>query len=276
MVSSRLVLSFGFGRADVVSNASTSQRRTATQGIKRNSLQSRPTCSRASAHRLQPAADRGTDVSRLRRRSRGRGLPQRRDRRVSDRELPHARAARRAGSRASNGSLQRHSDATGKAAAPICPNLIVHRSNARLQTICGFAAAQARDRHHQRRLAGGGVWRRCMMPARWCSPMSPAIRHAERAVEAGADGLVLLTAGAGGQTGWLNPFVFVRAVRALLRRADRARGRHQRRPRACARREALGCDLAYMGTKFIATHESMADASATRRCWSRAAPTIFC
>ena len=43
-----------------------------------------------------------------------------------------------------------------------------------------------------------------------------SIRHAERAVAAGADGLVLLTAGAGGQTGWLNPFVFVRAVRAFF------------------------------------------------------------
>jgi nitronate monooxygenase len=36
------------------------------------------------------------------------------------------------------------------------------------------------------------------------------IRHAQRAAEVGADGLVLLTAGAGGQTGWLNPFAFVR------------------------------------------------------------------
>ena len=43
-----------------------------------------------------------------------------------------------------------------------------------------------------------------------------SIRHAERAVAAGADGLVLLTAGAGGQTGWLNPFAFVRAVRAFF------------------------------------------------------------
>ena len=40
-------------------------------------------------------------------------------------------------------------------------------------------------------------------------------RHAEKAVAAGVDGLVLLTAGAGGQTGWVNPFAFVRAVRAF-------------------------------------------------------------
>ena len=86
-----------------------------------------------------------------------------------------------------------------------------------------------------------------------------SIRHAERAVEAGADGLVLLTAGAGGQTGWLNPFVFVRAVRAFfdgpIVLAGGIGDGH-----ALRAAEALGCDLAYMGTKFIATRESMADA----------------
>ena len=74
----------------------------------------------------------------------------------------------------------------------------------------------------------------------------------------GADGLVLLTAGAGGQTGWLNPFVFVRAVRAffdgpIVLAGGIADGH------ALRAAQALGCDLAYMGTKFIATAESMAD-----------------
>jgi len=86
-----------------------------------------------------------------------------------------------------------------------------------------------------------------------------SIRHAERAVAIGADGLVLLTAGAGGQTGWLNPFVFVRAVRAFfdgpIVLAGGISDGH-----ALRAAEALGCDLGYMGTKFIATRESMADA----------------
>jgi nitronate monooxygenase len=69
-----------------------------------------------------------------------------------------------------------------------------------------------------------------MMPVRWCFADVASIRHAERAVAAGADGLVLLTAGAGGQTGWLNPFVFVRAVRAFFD-GRWCCGRHQRRPR---------------------------------------------
>jgi nitronate monooxygenase len=39
------------------------------------------------------------------------------------------------------------------------------------------------------------------------------LHHAERAIAAGVDGLILLTAGAGGQTGWLNPIAFVGSVR---------------------------------------------------------------
>src|SRR6202041_3072711 len=84
-----------------------------------------------------------------------------------------------------------------------------------------------------------------------------SVRHAERAVDAGADGLVLLTAGAGGQTGWLNPFAFTRAVRRFFSGpivlAGGVSDGH-----ALRAAQTLGCDLAYMGTKFIATHESMA------------------
>ena len=70
---------------------------------------------------------------------------------------------------------------------------------------------------------------------------------------------MLLTAGAGGQTGWLNPFAFVRAVRRffagpLVLAGGIADGQ------ALYAAEALGCDLAYMGTKFIATRESLAEA----------------
>jgi nitronate monooxygenase len=154
--------------------------------------------------------------------------------------------------------LQRHADAGGKRPAPICPNLIVHRSNARLEqdvkillrhgpemviTSVGSPAPVLRPLHDAGALVFADV---------------ASIRHAERAVAAGADGLVLLTAGAGGQTGWLNPFVFVRAVRAFfdgpIVLAGGISDGH-----ALRAAEALGCDLAYMGTKFIATRESMAD-----------------
>lgn len=83
------------------------------------------------------------------------------------------------------------------------------------------------------------------------------LRHAERAIAAGADGLILLTAGAGGQTGWLNPFAFVRTVRALFDGiVVLAGGISDGQGLAAAM--TLGCDLAYMGTRFIATRESLA------------------
>jgi nitronate monooxygenase len=83
------------------------------------------------------------------------------------------------------------------------------------------------------------------------------IRHAERALAAGADGLVLLTAGAGGQTGWLNPFAFACAVRQFFAGPIVLAGGISD-GRALHAAVALGCDLAYMGTRFIATHESLA------------------
>jgi nitronate monooxygenase len=84
-----------------------------------------------------------------------------------------------------------------------------------------------------------------------------SLRHAERAIAAGADGLILLTAGAGGQTGWLNPFAFVRAVRAMFDGIVVLAGGVSDGT-ALAAAMLLGCDLAYMGTRFIATRESLA------------------
>ncbi|KAA9156788.1 nitronate monooxygenase [Amycolatopsis acidicola] len=83
------------------------------------------------------------------------------------------------------------------------------------------------------------------------------LAHARKAAEAGADGLVLLTAGAGGQTGWLNPFAFTRAVRGfydgLIVLAGGIADGHALRAAV-----TLGADLGYMGTRFIATPESLA------------------
>ena len=154
--------------------------------------------------------------------------------------------------------LRRHADDTGKPSAPVCPNLIVHRSNARLD-----ADVQVLLRHRPELVITS-----VGSPAPVLAALHDAgalvfadvasIRHAERAVASGADGLVLLTAGAGGQTGWLNPCGFVRAVRAFfdgpIVLAGGIGDGH-----ALRAAQALGCDLAYMGTKFIATAESMAD-----------------
>lgn len=81
--------------------------------------------------------------------------------------------------------------------------------------------------------------------------------HARKAVHAGADGLVLLTAGSGGQTGWLNPFAFVRAVRDFFDGPVVLAGGLSDGV-ALRAALALGADLGYIGTKFIATDESLA------------------
>ncbi|MBP0636687.1 nitronate monooxygenase family protein [Cupriavidus sp. AcVe19-6a] len=83
-----------------------------------------------------------------------------------------------------------------------------------------------------------------------------SIRHAEKALAAGADGLILLTAGAGGQTGGANPFAFVRAVRRMFDGPIVLSGGMSDGAALWAAR-TLGCDLGMMGTRFIATPESL-------------------
>jgi nitronate monooxygenase len=152
---------------------------------------------------------------------------------------------------------KRAADETGRAPAPLCPNLIVHRSNPRL---AADLAAVLRARV-EIVITSVGSPEPVLKPLKdsGCLVLADvaSVRHAEKAVAAGVDGLVLLTAGAGGQTGWVNPFAFVRAVRTfwdgIVVMAGGMSDGH-----AIAAAETLGCDLAYMGTKFIATRESLA------------------
>ncbi|MDB5421588.1 MAG: 2-nitropropane dioxygenase [Brevundimonas sp.] len=84
-----------------------------------------------------------------------------------------------------------------------------------------------------------------------------SVRHAEKAIAAGVDGLIVLTAGAGGHTGMANPFAIVPQIRrmwdgAILLAGAISDGRSIRAA------EMLGADFAYMGTRFAATQESLA------------------
>jgi nitronate monooxygenase len=152
---------------------------------------------------------------------------------------------------------KRAADTEGRAPAPWCPNLIVHRSNPRVPE---DLAAVLRHKA-EIVITSVGSPEPVMKPLKdaGCLVLADvaSVRHAEKAVAAGVDGLVLLTAGAGGQTGWANPFAFARAVRSfwdgiVVMAGGMADGH------AVAAAQALGCDLAYMGTKFIATRESLA------------------
>lgn len=140
--------------------------------------------------------------------------------------------------------------------APFCPNLIIKRVEMKAELAC-----LVRHRIEMVITSVGS-------PAEVIGPLHDigclvfadvaTLRHAEKALAVGVDGLILLTAGAGGQTGWMNPLAFVRAVRQMydgpvVLAGGIADGN------ALWTAQVMGCDLAYMGTKFIATSESLAD-----------------
>jgi len=84
-----------------------------------------------------------------------------------------------------------------------------------------------------------------------------SIRHAEKALEAGVDGLILVCAGAGGHAGMLSPFALVREVRRFYDGPIALSGAIAHGASILAA-QAMGADFAYMGTRFIATQEARA------------------
>ena len=82
-------------------------------------------------------------------------------------------------------------------------------------------------------------------------------RHAEKAIEAGVDGLVLVCSGAGGHAGTLNPFAFVNEIRRLFKGTLLLAGCIST-GRDVLAAQVMGADLAYMGTRFIAAQEANA------------------
>lgn len=82
-------------------------------------------------------------------------------------------------------------------------------------------------------------------------------RHAEKAAAAGVDGIIAVSAGAGGHAGKLNPFALIAEIRSVFDGCLILSGvMNTGRDVAAAR--MMGADLAYLGTRFIATRESMA------------------
>jgi nitronate monooxygenase len=84
-----------------------------------------------------------------------------------------------------------------------------------------------------------------------------SIRHAQKAAAAKVDGLILVTGGAGGHTGPLNPFAFVSQIREFWQGLLIVGGSISNGQTVRAL-EVLGADMAYIGTRFVATTESMA------------------
>jgi len=154
--------------------------------------------------------------------------------------------------------LDDHEQKTGRKAAPFAVNQICHHSNDRLMrdmamcvkhkvpiiiTSLRAPAEVVRAAHSY----GGLVYHDVIN-----------IRHAKKAVEEGVDGLILVCSGAGGHAGTLSPFALVPEVRqwfdgTVLLSGSIAHGA------SILSALALGADLAYLGTRFIATTEANAD-----------------
>lgn len=151
--------------------------------------------------------------------------------------------------------LTRFRDELSADDAPVCPNLIMRR-----ETLHEELACLLRHRVEMVITSVGS-------PDGVVGPLQDigclvfadvaSVRHARKAAAAGVDGLILLTAGSGGQTGWANSFAFVRAVREFFDGIIVLAGGISDGVGLLSA-QVLGCDLAYMGTKFIATRESMA------------------
>ncbi len=81
------------------------------------------------------------------------------------------------------------------------------------------------------------------------------VKFAHKAIESGVDGLILVCAGAGGHAGTLSPFAFVAEVREFWPGPLALAGAISN-GRAIRAAETLGADFAYLGTRFLATHEA--------------------
>ncbi len=156
--------------------------------------------------------------------------------------------------------LDRHNQANPDApAAPFAVNQIVHRSNDRLQQdidLCVkykvpiiITSLGAREDLNEAVHSYGGITLHDII----------SNHFARKAVEKGADGLIAVAAGAGGHAGTTSPFALIQEIREwfdgpLLLSGCISTGD------GVLSAQAMGADLAYMGSAFIATREANADA----------------
>jgi nitronate monooxygenase len=142
-------------------------------------------------------------------------------------------------------------------AAPFAVNQIVHRTNERFETdmaVCAkwkvpivITSLGAREELNQAVHGWGGITLHDIIDDRF----------ARKAIEKGADGLIAVAAGAGGHAGRWSPFALIQEIRAwfdgpLILSGAIANGR------AILAAQAMGADLAYIGSAFVATEEARA------------------
>ncbi|MBZ2206186.1 NAD(P)H-dependent flavin oxidoreductase [Massilia soli] len=144
----------------------------------------------------------------------------------------------------------------GKKVGPIAVNQIVHQSNDRLEhdvEVCVrhkvpiiISSLRAPPKEMMDAVHGyGGIVLHDVV----------SIRHAQKALEAGVDGLILVAAGAGGHAGALSPFALVGEVRKFFDGPLALSGAIATGDAILAA-QAMGADLAYIGSRWLATRES--------------------
>ncbi len=141
--------------------------------------------------------------------------------------------------------------------APFAVNQIVHASNDRLAQDMETCVAHEVPLIITSLRAPGEVVRQAHSYGGVVFHDVTTVRHAEKALEAGVDGLILVCAGAGGHAGTLSPFALLSEVRRFYDGPIALAGAITTGDGILAA-QALGADLAYMGTRFIATAESRA------------------
>jgi nitronate monooxygenase len=99
-------------------------------------------------------------------------------------------------------------------------------------------------------------------------------RHAAKAIEAGADGLIAVCSGAGGHTGQMNPFSLVNEIREITDKPIILSG-GLTTGRDIFAAQVMGANMAYMGTRFLATHEAISPVEYQRMVVDCEAKDIF-
>ncbi|GHD12858.1 NAD(P)H-dependent flavin oxidoreductase [Tianweitania populi] len=141
-------------------------------------------------------------------------------------------------------------------AAPFGVNLIVHKTNPRLEDDLKITVQKkvplvitslgaVRDVVDAVHSYGGLVFHDVINR-----------RHAEKAAEAGVDGIIAVAAGAGGHAGALSPFALVSEIRSIFDGTIVLSGAMSNGRQIAAAR-VMGADMAYLGTRFIATKEAL-------------------
>jgi len=159
------------------------------------------------------------------------------------------------------GELAAHDAAhPDRPSAPFAVNQIVHKSNDRLEhdlAVCErfkvpivITSLGAREDLNARVHAWGGIVLHDVIN----------VTHAKKALDKGADGLIAVCAGAGGHAGTLSPFALVEEIRAFFAGPLALAGAISTGRGVLAAR-ALGADVAYIGSAFIATQEANAVAA---------------